>query len=114
MVKKKAEAPKLARTITNAMATWSFIGCFFGLFATWALWNSLSPESLRFDPYPFILFNLFLSGIAAVQGSVIMIYQKYADAERDKMLVHINTIVTKLEKLEKERMKEDAKPSNKR
>lgn len=83
---KKKDAPKLARNITNGMATWAFILGFFLLFVCWASWNSFMPVHFRFDKYPFILFNLMLSFIAAIQGSVIMIYQKYQDAERDAIL----------------------------
>lgn len=98
MVKKK-EAPKLARNITNGMATWGFILGFFFLFCCWASWNTFTPMKFHFDRYPFILFNLMLSFIAAIQGSVIMIYQKYQDAERD-------AILRRLDKHDKAIMKE--------
>lgn len=98
----KKKTPKVAKSITNAMATWSFIACFICLFAAWALWNNLAPAALQFDKFPFILFNLFLSFIAAVQGSVIMIYQKYADAERDKLMARMDRHEAQLVKMSKE------------
>lgn len=101
-MKKKTETPKVAKTITSAMATWSFIFAFLALFAAWACWNQLAPAFVRFDPYPFVFFNLFLSFIAAIQGSVIMIYQKYADAERDKQNDRIDRNSAKVAKMEKE------------
>lgn len=104
--RKKENVPRAAKTITDAMATWSFIACFVCLFAAWAGWNNLAPARLEFDKYPFILFNLFLSFIAAIQGSVIMIYQKYADAERDKLMQKLDRQELKLIKLEQTHAKE--------
>lgn len=63
--------------------SWSFIILFFTLLATWILFNSLSPVQDVFDPYPFILMNLILSCIAALQAPVIMMSQNRQE-EKDR------------------------------
>ncbi|WP_375583992.1 DUF1003 domain-containing protein [Cyclobacterium xiamenense] len=63
--------------------SWSFIISFFLLLAAWILFNSLSPVQSIFDPYPFILMNLILSCIAALQAPVIMMSQNRQE-EKDR------------------------------
>ena len=55
--------------------SWKFI-IFFGLFITfWILLNVLILRKHPFDPYPFILLNLMLSCLAAIQAPIIMMSQ---------------------------------------
>ena len=46
----------------------------------WILINSLSLFGIKFDPFPFILLNLFLSMIAAIQAPLIMMSQNRSAA----------------------------------
>jgi uncharacterized membrane protein len=56
--------------------SWMFILSFLGLLAIWMAYNSAEGTSAAFDPYPFILLNLVLSCLAALQAPVIMMSQK--------------------------------------
>ena len=53
--------------------SWTFIFCFLAVMATWIGVNLMGIR--RFDPYPFILLNLILSCLAALQAPVIMMSQ---------------------------------------
>ena len=64
--------------------SWTFIIIFIVILAIWILFNSVIPENLKFDPYPFILMNLVLSTIAAIQAPIIMMSQNRQE-EKDRM-----------------------------
>jgi uncharacterized membrane protein len=105
-----------ADRMRNIMGSWPFVFCFFGIMILWAVVNSifyLGGKSGKhgFDPYPYILLNLFLSMLAGVQAAALLIAAKRADAisseiaihtERNtddiKGLVNDNTEITKLVK----------------
>jgi uncharacterized membrane protein/uncharacterized membrane protein YeaQ/YmgE (transglycosylase-associated protein family) len=62
--------------------SWAFLGLFAAVLLAWMLYNG---ETARpFDPFPFILLNLVLSCIAAVQAPVILMSQN-RQAERDRL-----------------------------
>ena len=61
----------------NGMGSWIFIGIFIGFMALWALINL---TTRAWDPYPFILLNLFLSMLAGLQGAILLIAAKRQDA----------------------------------
>jgi uncharacterized membrane protein len=63
--------------------SWSFIIAFLFLLAAWIIYNSASGKNATFDPYPFILMNLILSCIAALQAPVIMMSQNRQE-EKDR------------------------------
>ena len=56
---------RAADHMRNGMGSWIFIGIFIGFMALWALINL---TTRAWDPYPFILLNLFLSMLAGLQG----------------------------------------------
>jgi uncharacterized membrane protein len=61
--------------------SWTFI-IFFGLIMMlWVTFNTVSLRSRVFDPYPFILLNLVLSCLAAMQAPVIMMSQNRQEAK---------------------------------
>ena len=64
--------------------SWKFIIIFSVILAVWILFNSTVPKGIDFDPYPFILMNLILSTIAALQAPVIMMSQNRQE-EKDRM-----------------------------
>lgn len=63
--------------------SWKFIITFFMVLMLWILFNVLAIGHFKFDPYPFILLNLLLSCIAALQAPVIMMSQNRLE-EKDR------------------------------
>jgi uncharacterized membrane protein len=63
--------------------SWSFIISFFIILISWIVYNSLSSAANTFDPFPFILMNLILSCIAALQAPIIMMSQNRQE-EKDR------------------------------
>jgi len=63
--------------------SWKFIISFSIILSVWIAFNTLSPGKQQFDPYPFILMNLVLSAIAALQAPIIMMSQNRKE-ERDR------------------------------
>lgn len=55
--------------------SWTFIGTFLVMMMIWMAFNSLGGGRDHFDPYPFILLNLVLSCVAALQAPIIMMSQ---------------------------------------
>jgi uncharacterized membrane protein len=70
---------RVADKIASFGGSWPFIIIFLSLLAMWILINSLLVEP--YDRFPFILLNLFLSMLAALQAPVIMMSQNRADAK---------------------------------
>ncbi len=56
--------------------SWAFLISFFGVLVIWMAVNIWLGEQQAFDAYPFILLNLVLSCIAAIQAPIIMMSQK--------------------------------------
>ncbi|RYF99257.1 MAG: DUF1003 domain-containing protein [Chitinophagaceae bacterium] len=77
--------PPYGGRIADAIATfggsWIFILCFSGLLITWIILNLVFKHP--FDPFPFILLNLFLSAVAALQAPIIMMSQNRKE-EKDR------------------------------
>ena len=75
------------QSISDKVATfggsWKFIISFSVILSIWILFNTLSPNIDKFDPYPFILMNLVLSAIAALQAPIIMMSQNRKE-EKDR------------------------------
>jgi len=63
--------------------SWVFIGVFLLIMAAWILGNIVAASRAP-DPYPFILLNLLLSCLAALQAPIIMMSQKRQEA-RDRL-----------------------------
>ena len=61
--------------------SWMFILSFLAMLGIWMAYNSAEGTSGAFDPYPFILLNLVLSCLAALQAPVIMMSQKRQEAK---------------------------------
>jgi uncharacterized membrane protein len=84
---------RLADKVASFGGSWTFIVS-FGIFITiWISLNILFLQSNSFDPFPFILLNLILSCIAALQAPVIMMSQnrqEEKDRERSKKDYMIN------------------------
>lgn len=76
---------KLADKVAEFGGSWTFIGLFFAALVGWCLLNSLMLASQAFDPYPYILLNLLLSSVAALQAPVIMMSQN-RQAAKDRLV----------------------------
>ncbi len=61
----------------NLMGSWGFVGTFLLIMAAWAAANSFG---YAWDPYPYILLNLFLSMLAGLQGAILLIAARRQDA----------------------------------
>lgn len=75
---------RIADRVADVGGSWPFVLTFFVLLLTWAAVNSLVLRKDAFDPYPYILLNLFLSCLAAVQAPIIMMSQNRV-ARRDRL-----------------------------
>jgi len=80
----------LGQRAADAVATfggsWTFIAIFAAIMITWVGLNSfiLIKHDKAFDPYPYILLNLFLSMLAAIQAPIILMSQN-RQAEKDRL-----------------------------
>lgn len=76
---------KIADKISEVAGSWTFIILFILFLTGWITLNAfILKENKRIDPYPFILLNLLLSCIAALQAPVIMMSQN-RQAEKDSL-----------------------------
>ena len=75
---------RLADQFADFAGSWTFIILFFAVLVAWIAINSIILLSRPFDPYPFILLNLVLSCIAAIQAPVIIMSQNRQEA-RDRL-----------------------------
>lgn len=66
---------KIADKIAEFGGSWTFIIVFFSFLIIWMLINIFALSNKGFDPYPFILLNLLLSCLAAIQAPIIMMSQ---------------------------------------
>jgi uncharacterized membrane protein len=66
---------RLADKIAAFGGSWTFIISFFALLTVWIISNTLFLYNKPFDPFPFILLNLILSCMAAIQAPIIMMSQ---------------------------------------
>jgi uncharacterized membrane protein len=104
-----------ADTMRNTMGSWAFVGIFIAVMVLWAIVNSIfwlggTNGKHGFDPYPYILLNLFLSMVAGLQGAILLIAAKRSDqiasqlAEHDyatdqQAFARIEAVHTRLEEL---------------
>ncbi len=86
----KANEPQLslgdrvADRIATFGGSWRFIFIFFGFLAAWMIFNSVQLLFKPFDQFPFILLNLILSCLAAIQAPIIMMSQNRQE-DRDRL-----------------------------
>jgi uncharacterized membrane protein len=75
---------RAADRLRNGMGSWGFVFASLLFLAGWMLGN----RSSGFDPYPFILLNLILSCLAAMQGAILLIAAKRADQISAELAAH--------------------------
>ena len=73
---------RAADTIAKFAGSWAFIFSFVGVLVIWMVINIILASN-AFDPYPFILLNLVLSCVAAIQALLIMMSQNRQE-EKDR------------------------------
>jgi uncharacterized membrane protein len=71
----------VADRVARFGGSWGFILSFGAVLAVWIIANSTALIADHFDPYPYILLNLVLSCIAAIQAPVIMMSQNRQEAK---------------------------------
>jgi uncharacterized membrane protein len=74
---------KLSDKVARFGGSWMFIILFGCILFVWILYNAIASPSQQFDPFPFILMNLVLSCIAALQAPIIMMSQNRQE-EKDR------------------------------
>jgi CRP/FNR family transcriptional regulator, cyclic AMP receptor protein len=75
---------RVADKVAAFGGSWKFIIIFGTVMTVWVIMNTAALFSRHFDPYPYILLNLFLSMIAAIQAPVIMMSQN-RQAAKDRL-----------------------------
>lgn len=80
--KKYTPGQRAADAIAKFAGSWAFIFSFTGVLVLWMVVNVVL-ASKAFDPYPFILLNLVLSCVAAIQAPLIMMSQNRQE-EKDR------------------------------
>ena len=79
---------RAADVMRNSMGSWRFVAGFIVFMLLWAAMNSWVLFSRGWDPYPYILLNLFLSMLAGLQGAILLIAAKRQDAIAAAMAQH--------------------------
>jgi uncharacterized membrane protein len=87
----------LADKVASFGGSWKFIIIFFTFLTAWMLANIWWLHNKGFDPYPFILLNLLLSCIAAIQAPIIMMSQNRQEAKDRNRAEHDYKINLKAE-----------------
>ena len=84
---------RAADKLRNTMGSWGFVFGFIAVMVLWAIANSVfylagSHGKHGFDPYPYILLNLFLSMLAGLQGAILLIAAKRSDQIASQLAQH--------------------------
>ena len=75
---------RAADKMRNGMGSWAFV---FGAVAFLGIWMAIN-RNTGFDKYPFILLNLLLSCVAALQGAILLIAAKRSDQISSELAQH--------------------------
>ena len=107
---------KISDKVARFGGSWKFIILFGIILFAWIIFNVMALGRWRFDPYPFILMNLILSCIAAMQAPIIMMSQNRQEEkdrkqnENDYLInlkaeMQIRSLHQKIDVLEEEQIK---------
>jgi uncharacterized membrane protein len=75
---------RAADRMRNGMGSWGFVFAALAFLGVWMLYN----RNTGFDPFPFILLNLVLSCLAAMQGAILLIAAKRSDQIASQLAQH--------------------------
>jgi uncharacterized membrane protein len=89
LLERRTLGERVADRVAAFGGSWTFIGLFAAVLIAWVTLNTVILARRAFDPYPYILLNLFLSMIAALQAPVIMMSQN-RQAARDRLNAKID------------------------
>ncbi|MBD3311799.1 MAG: DUF1003 domain-containing protein [Candidatus Magasanikbacteria bacterium] len=103
--KKLTLGQRSADKMTEIFGSWFFIILFFVFLFTWMLINIIAWQE-SWDPYPFILLNLILSCLAAIQAPIIMMTQNRQN-ERDRLAAKYDHAVNRKAEREIQNMQKD-------
>jgi uncharacterized membrane protein len=78
---KRTFGERVSDFVADFGGSWNFIISFFIILLVWIAFNVWATTQGVFDPYPFILLNLVLSCLAAIQAPIIMMSQKRQEAK---------------------------------
>jgi uncharacterized membrane protein len=113
---KMTTGQRISDQVARFGGSWSFIISFSVILFAWIIFNSIASDANKFDPFPFILMNLVLSTIAALQAPVIMMSQNRTE-EKDrkrnendyiinlKAELQVRSLHKKIDLMQKEQMK---------
>lgn len=81
---------RAADSMRNGMGSWMFVFVAVGFLAVWMTVNAVLKHATghTFDAYPFILLNLVLSCVAALQGAILLIAAKRSDQVASELAQH--------------------------
>jgi uncharacterized membrane protein len=79
---------RAADRMRNGMGSWAFVFFAVAFLALWMLYNGLRGNGGAYDKYPFILLNLVLSCLAAMQGAILLIAAKRSDQVAAELAQH--------------------------
>ncbi|NBU72878.1 MAG: DUF1003 domain-containing protein [Bacteroidetes bacterium] len=99
MKNKLSYGQRMADRIAAFGGSWTFIFLFFGILMGWIVLNAWILNQSAYDPYPFILLNLILSCLAAIQAPIIMMSQNRQE-EKDRIHAENDYLIN--QKAEKE------------
>lgn len=107
---KLSPGQKAADYLTKHMGSWKFIIFFMFFLFVWIAINAyfliIVLKGKSFDPYPFILLNLILSCLAAIQAPIILMSQN-REAEKDRIRAKYDYIVNRKAEREIRKVQED-------
>ena len=75
---------RISIAITGAVGTFACAALHVALLGGWCAWNSVGPERLRFDPYPFGLLTMFVSMEGVVLAILVLITQNRMTEQSDR------------------------------
>ncbi len=94
---------RAADRMRSIMGSWGFVFGFFAVMIVWAITNTILIQHVlhhkAFDPYPYILLNLFLSMMAGVQAAALLIAAKRADGISSEVALHTSTNTDDIKRL---------------
>ncbi|MDD3160293.1 MAG: DUF1003 domain-containing protein [Candidatus ainarchaeum sp.] len=97
---------KIADFITKWAGSWTFIILFFVFLISWMIINTIVIFYGAWDPYPFILLNLILSCVAAIQAPIILMSQNRM-SEMDRQRAQYDYLVNRKAEREIKRLQID-------
>jgi uncharacterized membrane protein len=104
-MKKPTASQRYADGLATIMGSWWFLIGFSVFILAWIVINAIA-WGQQWDPYPFILLNLTLSCVSAIQAPIILMSQN-RQAERDRQTAHYDYIVDRQTEREVRDMQKD-------